>query len=84
MYKVRKLNFALNVGKGKTNGKTLSKVVQRLYIPPAQQKSGITKERQSNKNYEQYGTQKRYSHTTTMSFFVVRRHGVTGRPQDTP
>ena len=44
MQKVRKLNFALNVGKGKTNGKTLLKVVPRLYIPPpAQQKSGITK-----------------------------------------
>ena len=34
MQKVRKLNFALNVGKGKTNGKTLLKVVPRLYIPP--------------------------------------------------
>ena len=49
MQKVRKLNFALNVGKGKTNGKTLSKVVPRLYSPRTTKKRNNEKKDKATK-----------------------------------
>ena len=70
--------------RAKQTGKHFQRLSHVYIFPPAQQKSGITKRKTRQQNYEQYGTQERYSHTTTMSFFVVRRHGVTSRPQDSP
>ena len=83
MYKVRKLNFALNVRKGKQTGKYFLKLLH-VYIFIRKSKSEIMKRKTKQQIYEQYGTQERYNHTITMSFFVVRCHGVTSRPQDTP
>lgn len=67
MYKVRKLNFALNVRKGKQTGKYFLKLLH-VYIFIRKSKSEIMKRKTKQQNYEQYGIQERYNHTTKSLF----------------
>lgn len=78
MYKVRKLNFALNVRKRKQTGKYFLKLLH-VYIFIRKSKSEIMKRKTKQQNYEQYGTQERYNHTTINLLFVVRCYKVLSR-----